>query len=365
MHAAAVARFGLLAELPARLEGSGDPQRLAASFAPDVAAAAEAGDSVASALLCRAVEALAGTMRAAAAGLPRPVPAAVVGGMSGVLAPALRTALALDGLAFADADGDALDGARLLLHPGSAWESGLARASAGPLAVTLDTLATEAARPGLDDLDRRSPSEVVHLLLAAERDAGAAMARAAPALAAAADAVAARMVKGGRLFTLGAGTPGRLAVLDAAELLPTYNAPPGLVVPLLAGGLDALVRSAEGAEDDPDAAAAALDAHGLGPGDAVVGIAASGRTPYVVGGLRHARRRGALAVAVVNNAGSPGGGGGGPSGGNPDRPGGRRRQHADAGGHVAEGGAERPQHFRNDRPRPDLRPLDGGRARDQ
>ena len=131
------------------------------------------------------------------------------------------------------------------------------------------------------------------------------MARAAPALAAAAEAVAARMVAGGRLFTLGAGTPGRLAVLDAAELLPTYNAPPGLVIPLLAGGLDALVRSAEGAEDDLDAAGAALDAHGLGPGDAVVGIAASGRTPYVVGGLRHARARGALTVAVVNNPGSP------------------------------------------------------------
>ncbi len=303
LQAAAIARFGPLAGLPARLEGDGDPQRLAASFAPDVAAAA-AGDLVASALLHRAVEALARTMRAAAAGLPRPVAAAVVGGLSGVLRPALREALATDGLAFTGAAGDALDGARLLLQPGCLWESGLARAASG-LPASLGTLATEAARPGLDDLDRRSPGEVVHLLLAAERDAGAAMARAAPALAAAADAVAARMVAGGRLFTLGAGTPGRLAVLDAAELLPTYNAPPGLVIPLLAGGMDALVRSAEGAEDDPDAAAAALDAHGLGPGDAVIGIAASGRTPYVVGGLRHARACGALAVAVVNNPSSP------------------------------------------------------------
>lgn len=305
LQAAAVVRFGPLAGLPARLEGGGDPQRLAATFAPDVAAAAAAEDPVASALLGRAVKALAGTMRAAAAGLPRPVAAAVVGGLSGVFGPALREALASDGLAFADAAGDALEGARLLLQPGSLWESGLARAASGPPTAGLDTLATEAARPGLDDLDRRSPGEVVHLLLAAERDAGAAMARAAPALAAAADAVAARMVAGGRLFTLGAGTPGRLAVLDAAELLPTYNASPGLVIPLLAGGLDALVRPIEGAEDDPDAAAAALDAHGLGPGDAVVGIAASGRTPFVVGGLLYARARGALAVAVVNNPGSP------------------------------------------------------------
>ncbi len=304
LQAAAIARFGPLAGLPARLEDARDPQPLAASFAPDVAAAAVAGDLVASSLLHRAVEALTRTMRAAAAGLPRPVAAAVVGGLSGVFGPALRESLATDGLAFTGAAGDALDGARLLLQPGSLWESGLARAASGPPAG-LDTLATEAARPGLDDLDRRSPGEVVHLLLAAERDAGAAMARAAPALAAAADAVAARMVAGGRLFTLGAGTPGRLAVLDAAELLPTYNAPPGLVIPLLAGGMDALVPSAEGAEDDPDAAAAALDAHGLGPGDAVVGIAASGRTPFVVGGLRHARARGALAVAVVNNPGSP------------------------------------------------------------
>lgn len=305
LQAAAVARFGPLAGLPARLEGDGDPQRLAASFAPDVAAAAEAGDPVASALLSRAVEALVGTVRAAAAGLPRPVRAAVVGGLSGVLGPPLREALAKDGLTFADAAGDALDGARRLLHPGPLWESALTRAVGDAATSNMDALATESARPGLDDLDRRSPGDVVHLLLAAERDAGAAMARAAPALAAAADAVAARMLHGGRLFTLGAGTPGRLAVLDAAELLPTYNAPPGLVVPLLAGGMDALVRPAEGAEDDPDAAAAALDAHGLGPGDAVVGIAASGRTPYVVGGLRHARACGALAVAVVNNPGSP------------------------------------------------------------
>ncbi|HEY0206841.1 MAG TPA: N-acetylmuramic acid 6-phosphate etherase [Acetobacteraceae bacterium] len=305
LQAAAIARFGPLAGLPARLEGGGDPQRLAAAFAPDVAAAAEAGDSVAAALLRRAVETLACTLRAAAAGLPRPVAAAVVGGLSGMVGPALHGSLAADGLTFAGPAGDALDGARLLLQPGSLWEAGLARAASGPPATSLDTLATEAARPGLDDLDRRSPGEIVHMLLAAERDAGAAMARAAPALAAAADAVALRMVAGGRLFTLGAGTPGRLAVLDAAELLPTYNAPPGLVVPLLAGGPDALVRSAEGAEDDPDAAAAALDAHGLGPGDAVVGIAASGRTPYVVGGLRHAQARGALAVAVVNNPNSP------------------------------------------------------------
>ena len=165
----------------------------------------------------------------------------------------------------------------------------------------LDLLATEAMRPGLDDLDQRSPSDLVRLLLAAERQAQDALARAEPQLARAAEAVAARMRQGGRLFYLGAGTPGRLAMLDAAELAPTYSAPPGLVVPLLAGGPAAMIQAAEGAEDDWHAAGNALDSHSLGAVDAVVGIAASGRTPYVVGGLRHARALGALTVAIVNN----------------------------------------------------------------
>ncbi len=169
----------------------------------------------------------------------------------------------------------------------------------------LDHLATEALRPGLDDLDQRSPADLVRLLLAAERQAQDALARAEPQLAAAAEAVAARMRSGGRLFYLGAGTPGRLAMLDAAELAPTYSAPPGLVVPLLAGGPAAVTQAAEGAEDDWHAAAVALDGHDLRPADAVVGIAASGRTPYVVGGLRHGRERGALTVAIVNNPHSP------------------------------------------------------------
>ncbi|WP_158746426.1 N-acetylmuramic acid 6-phosphate etherase [Acidisphaera sp. L21] len=170
---------------------------------------------------------------------------------------------------------------------------------------TLDRLGTEGVRPGLEDLDQRSPAALVGVLLEAEREAQVALARAEPQLAAAAEAVATRMLAGGRLFYLGAGTPGRLATLDAAELAPTYSAPPGLVVPLLAGGPNAMIHAAEGAEDDPDAAALALGQHGLAPGDCVVGIAASGRTPYVVGGLRHARGVGALTVAIVNNPDSP------------------------------------------------------------
>lgn len=94
-------------------------------------------------------------------------------------------------------------------------------------------------------------------------------------------------------------------MLDAAELGPTFNAPPGLVIPILAGGPAALLHASEGAEDDAAAAAAILDGHGLVEGDCVVGIAASGRTPFVLGGLRHAGSRGALTVGIVNNARSP------------------------------------------------------------
>ena len=169
----------------------------------------------------------------------------------------------------------------------------------------LDHLPTESVRPGLEDLDTRTPGEIARLILEAEHAATAAMAQAAPALAAAVDAVAARMLQGGRLFTLGAGTPGRLAVLDAAELGPTFSAPPTLVIPLLAGGPAAMLHATEGAEDDTTAAATTLDAHRLTPTDSVVGITASGRTPFVVAGLRHARTRGALTIAIVNVPGSP------------------------------------------------------------
>lgn len=169
----------------------------------------------------------------------------------------------------------------------------------------LDTLTTEAVRPGLDDLDQRPVADVVDLLIAAEAAAHAAIRRAAPQLATAAERVAQRVLAGGRLFYLGAGTPGRLAMLDAAELGPTFSAPPDLVVALLAGGEAAMIHAAEGAEDDATAAVIALHRHGLTSHDAVVGIAASGRTPYVVGGLRDAQTVGALTVAIVNNPASP------------------------------------------------------------
>ena len=171
--------------------------------------------------------------------------------------------------------------------------------------ATLDALATEAARPGLDNLDCLSTSEIVRILVEGQATALAAALAVVPQLAAAADVVAAQLAKGGRLFYVGAGTSGRLAILDAAECPPTFGSSPSTVVALMAGGETANTRAIEGAEDDAGAGADALRAQGLMVDDVVVGIAASGRTAYVVGALRYARDIGVPTVAIVNNAGSP------------------------------------------------------------
>ena len=122
-----------------------------------------------------------------------------------------------------------------------------------------------------------------------------------PRIADAVDAIAERFAAGGRLFYVGAGSSGRLAVLDAAELPPTYGLEPGRVIALIAGGSDALVRSVEGAEDDELGAIKELTRFGLTSADCVIGIAASGRTPYVAGALRFARGKGAWTAAVTTN----------------------------------------------------------------
>jgi N-acetylmuramic acid 6-phosphate etherase len=132
-----------------------------------------------------------------------------------------------------------------------------------------------------------------------DRDVPGRVAAALPAIARAVDAVAACLEAGGRWFYVGAGTSGRLAALDAAEIPPTFGTDPALVVALMAGGVSALREAVEGAEDDGGAGSGDLDAAGLTPRDAVVGVSASGATPYVRGAIRHARERGALTVAVV------------------------------------------------------------------
>ncbi|HJR14071.1 MAG TPA: N-acetylmuramic acid 6-phosphate etherase [Rhodanobacteraceae bacterium] len=171
-----------------------------------------------------------------------------------------------------------------------------------PQASALDVLATESIRPELDDLDRRPTDELVRTLVEGQSAAQSAVMAAVPAITAAADAIAARLKQGGRLFYVGAGTSGRLAILDASECPPTFNTSPEMVVALIAGGPAAVQEAVEGAEDDDEGGAADLRARNLKPNDAVVGITASGRTPYVVGALRYARKVGSHTIAIVNNA---------------------------------------------------------------
>lgn len=133
---------------------------------------------------------------------------------------------------------------------------------------------------------------------AADAGIAAAVAVEIPRIAAAVDAIAARLERGGHLTYIGAGSSGRLGVLDAAECPPTFNVAPDLVRGIMAGGEKALSRASEASEDDPESGARDLLASGFGPGDAVVGIAASGRTPYVLGAMAAARKIGALTAGI-------------------------------------------------------------------
>ena len=160
-------------------------------------------------------------------------------------------------------------------------------------------LLTEQVNPASSELDALSTEDLVGVFVAEDRKPQEAVAGAAAALAQAIDAIAQRLQAGGRLFYLGAGTSGRLGVLDAAECPPTFCSSPELVQGVLAGGAPALLRSSEGLEDLFDAGRSDLEARGFGSGDALVGIAAGGTTPYVHGGLVHARSLGALAIAMA------------------------------------------------------------------
>jgi N-acetylmuramic acid 6-phosphate etherase len=169
----------------------------------------------------------------------------------------------------------------------------------------LGALATEAVRPELAALDLLGTNELVLLMAADSRRATDAVVAAAPAISAAVEVVSARLRAGGRLVYVGAGTAGRLAVLDAAELGPTFSVPSGVAEAVIAGGDEALRQPAEGAEDDRGAGAAAMAALAVGETDAVIGVSASGRTPYVLGAIDHARSVGAATIGLSCNAGSP------------------------------------------------------------
>ncbi|MEV4787937.1 N-acetylmuramic acid 6-phosphate etherase [Streptomyces tuirus] len=173
------------------------------------------------------------------------------------------------------------------------------------LRTELESLTTEAFRPELADIDRLPTLDIARLMNGEDATVAGAVAARLPGIAAAIDAVAERMARGGRLVYAGAGTAGRLGILDASECPPTFNTDPSRVVGLIAGGPDAVVTSVEGAEDSRDLARTDLEALALTPDDTVVGISASGRTPYAVGAVEHARARGCLTIGLACNPGSP------------------------------------------------------------
>jgi N-acetylmuramic acid 6-phosphate etherase len=168
----------------------------------------------------------------------------------------------------------------------------------------LEHLTTEACNPLSAELDSLSALEIVQLINSEDAKVVLAVGAASAAIAAAIDVIADRLGKGGRLIYVGAGTSGRLGILDAVECPPTFNTEPDLVQGLIAGGQEGLVRAVEGAEDSHDAGQEDLQKLALGDLDVVVGIAASGRTPYVIGALDYARRRGAFAIGFSCNQGA-------------------------------------------------------------
>ncbi len=164
---------------------------------------------------------------------------------------------------------------------------------------------TEQVNPRSADLDQKSALEIVQIMNAEDAAVAAAVAAALPDIAAAVEAIAARLAGGGRLIYVGAGTSGRLGLLDAAECVPTFGVAPETVQALIAGGMAALTEAVEGAEDDRAAGRADLLALNLTAQDAVVGIAASGRTPYVVAALETAAETSALTVGVACSVPAP------------------------------------------------------------
>jgi N-acetylmuramic acid 6-phosphate etherase len=164
-----------------------------------------------------------------------------------------------------------------------------------------DHLLTESRNPSTDAIDQLTAREIVSVMIAEDSRLTAAVEAEAEAIARTIEWAAERFLRGGRLIYVGAGTSGRLGVLDASECPPTFGTPPEMVVGLIAGGTQALTRAIEGAEDDAERGSA--DIAGLNPSDRdlVVGIATSGRTPYVLAAVRRAREAGAATVGIVCN----------------------------------------------------------------
>lgn len=164
--------------------------------------------------------------------------------------------------------------------------------------MNLDQLLTEQVNPASREIDARSTVEMLEIINQEDQKIAGAVEAEIPVIATAVDAIAEVIRKGGRLFYIGAGTSGRLGVLDAAECPPTFHVSRDLVQGIIAGGEAALARATEATEDDPAAGKRDLMARGFTPRDALIGIAASGRTPYVLGAVAAARELGALTIGI-------------------------------------------------------------------
>jgi N-acetylmuramic acid 6-phosphate etherase len=167
------------------------------------------------------------------------------------------------------------------------------------ITMNLATLPTESRNPATEHIDELPTLDMLRIINNEDAKVAAAVAAVLPEIAKAIDEIATRINDGGRLFYIGAGTSGRLGVLDASEIPPTFSVPPTLVQGLIAGGDSALRKSSESSEDSAEQGAADLAAAGFTGQDTLVGIAASGRTPYVLGALQHANPLGALTIALT------------------------------------------------------------------
>jgi len=162
----------------------------------------------------------------------------------------------------------------------------------------LDNLLTEQRNPASRDIDSLPTLEMLRIINREDQKVAEAVAEEIDHIATAVDSIVAAMGRGGRLFYIGAGTSGRLGVLDASECPPTFNVPADLVQGIIAGGSSALERATEATEDDPETGVADLEARGFTGADVLVGVAASGRTPYVLGAIRRARELGAVTIGI-------------------------------------------------------------------
>ncbi|WP_432205319.1 N-acetylmuramic acid 6-phosphate etherase (plasmid) [Cetobacterium somerae] len=170
--------------------------------------------------------------------------------------------------------------------------------------LNLKSLTTETRNENTMDIDQVSTMEMVKKINDEDKKVALAVEKELPQIAGAIDGIVERMKKGGRLIYIGAGTSGRLGILDASECPPTYGVSEELVQGIIAGGQEAIFRAKEGAEDSKELAIEDLKSKNLNKNDTVVGLAASGRTPYVIGGLEYANSIGALTVSITCNANS-------------------------------------------------------------